>query len=151
MTGADPGADARPAVVTAGFWSLVVGAALLCVGGLATATISFDALRQAAPSTVTDHTVRSYLLVYRGVGLLFAASGLALGALAARARRRDPRFRRSAVVLALVIVLLVGVAAVFAGISILALLSLLPIIVGVLLLSRAAAINWFFPSYHVEP
>lgn len=143
--------DSRPTAVTAGSWLLVTGAVLLIAGGIATATVSFEVLRQMATPSVSDHSVRSYLLVYRGVGALFMAAGAGLAVLAVRVRRRDPRFRRSAIALALVIVLMVGVAAVFAGISIVALLSVIPIIAGVLLLSRQTAINWFFPSYYVEP
>ena len=45
--------------------------------------------------------------------------------------------------LALVTVVLVGLVAVFAGIHILALLGLLPIIAGALLLTRPAAAEWF--------
>ena len=130
--------EARPGATTAAFWLLVVGATLLMAGGLMAATVGFDALRQAAPPAVSDQSVRSYLRLYRGTGVLFALAAAALAAFAVRARDGDTRYRRAATGLALAIVVLVGVAAVFAGTHILALLSLLPIIAGTLMLNRRA-------------
>ena len=135
--------ESRPAAVTAAFWVLVVGAVLLMAGGLMAATVSFDSLRQAAPPTVSDDAVRSYARLYRGAGILFSVAAAALAAFAVRARDGDPRFRRSAMTLGLTIVVLVGLAAVFAGTHILALLSLVPIVVGTLLLSRPAVVDWY--------
>lgn len=135
--------DDPPGGVSTAIWVLVAGAVLLVVGGLLAATVSFDALRQAAPPTVSDDDVRRYGLLYRGAGVLFAVAGVALTVLAARARQRNPRLRRSAMSLGLTIVVLVGLAAVFAGTHILALLSLLPIVVGTLLLSRPAVVEWY--------
>ena len=130
--------ESRPSSVTPAFWLLVVGAVLLMAGGLLAATVDFDALRRTAPPMVSDQSVRNYLRLYRGAGVLFALAAAALAALAVRARDGDVRFRRAATGLALVIVVLVGVAAVFAGTHILALLSLLPIITGTLMLNRRA-------------
>ena len=130
--------ESRPSSVTPAFWLLVVGAVLLMAGGLLAATGDFDALRRTAPPMVSDQSVRNYLRLYRGAGVLFALAAAALAALAVRARDGDVRFRRAATGLALVIVVLVGVAAVFAGTHILALLSLLPIIAGTLMLNRRA-------------
>ena len=135
--------DARPVVVSVATWLLLLGAAMLIAGGVATATVGFDTLRRVAPSSVSDASVRSYLTLYRGTGVLFAATGLGLAFLAVRTRNRDARFRRAVLGLALAIVVLAGGAAVFSGAHILALLSLLPIIVGVLLLNRHDAIAWF--------
>ena len=132
----------RPAAVTAAFWALVGGAALLMAGGLMAATVSFDSLRQAVPATVSDDAVRDYARLYRGAGILFSISAAALAAFAVRARARDPRFRRAAMTLGLTIVVLVGAAAVFAG-TILALISLVPIVVGTLLLSRPNVVEYY--------
>lgn len=79
----------------------------------------------------------------RGVGILFAVAGAGLAGLAVRARRRDPRSRRAAMALGLAITVVVAVAAVFAGTHILALLSLVPIIVGTLLLGRPPVVEWY--------
>lgn len=135
--------DDPPRGVSSAIWVLAAGAVLLVVGGLMAATVSFDALRQAAPPTVSDEDVRRYGQMYRGAGLLFSVTGVALAVMAARARSRNPRLRRSVMTLGLTIVVLVGLAAVFAGTHILALLSLLPIVVGTLLLSRPAVVEWY--------
>ena len=131
--------DSRPAAVTTAFWLLVLGAVLLMAGGLMSATLGFDTLRRSAPQTVTDETVRNYLRLYRGAGVLLALAGAALAAFAARARDGDTRFRRSATGLSLAIVILVSLAAGFGlRIHILALFGLLPIIAGTLTLNRRA-------------
>ena len=133
----------RPGSVTAAFWLLVAGGVLLVVGGLLAATVSFDTLRQAAGPSVSDQSIRDYLRLYRGAGIIFALAGAALVFFAGRIRTPDPRSRRATVALGLTIVVLVAVAAVFAGTHVLALLSLLPIVVGTLLLGRPAAVDWF--------
>ena len=131
--------ESRPAAVTTAFWLLVLGAVLLMAGGLMSATLGFDTLRRSAPQTVTDETVRNYLRLYRGAGVLLALAGAALAAFAARARDGDTRFRRSATGLSLAIVILVSIAAGFGlRIHILSLFSLLPIIAGTLTLNRRA-------------
>ena len=130
--------DLRPAGVTTAFWLLVFGAVLLTAGGLRAATVSFDTLREAAPPTVSDDAIRDYARLYRGAGILFCVAAAALTGFAVRARDGDPRFRRATMALALAIIVIVAVAAVFAGTHILALLSLLPIIVGTLMLGRPA-------------
>lgn len=133
----------RPSAVNVACWLLVLGSVLLIAGGLLAALVGFDSLRQAAPATVTDDAVQSYARLYRGTGVLFAVTGVALGWFAVRARNRDPRARRAAIALGLAVVVLVAVAAVFAGTHILALLGLLPIIVGVLLLNRPSVVDWY--------
>ena len=74
---------------------------------------------------------------------MFCVSAVGLAALTGRARDRDPRSRRAAMTLGLTIVVLVGLAGVFAGTHILALLSLLPIVVGTLLLGRPSVVEWY--------
>lgn len=135
--------ETRPAALTAAFWTLLVGAVLLAAGGLMAATVTYAGLREAAPQTVPDEAVRNYARLYRGAGTLFAVSGAALAVFTVRARARDARSRRAAMTLGLTIVVLVGLAAVFAGTHILALFSLVPIVVGTLLLSRPAAAEWY--------
>ena len=130
--------DLRPGGVTTAFWLLVVGGVMLMAGGLMAATVSVESLREAARSTVSDDSVRDYARLYRGTGILFCIAAATLIGFAVRARGGDPRFRRAAIALGLAIVVIVAVVAVFAGTHILALLSLLPIIVGTLLLGRPA-------------
>jgi hypothetical protein len=135
--------ESRPSAVTNACWLLVIGGVLLIAGGLLATLVSFDSLRQAAPPTVTDEALHDYARLYRSAGILFGLAGVALVWLAARARRRDPRARRAAMTLGLTIVVLVALAAVFSGTHILALLSLLPIVVGTLLLSRPTVLDWY--------
>jgi hypothetical protein len=130
--------ESRPTGLTAAFWLLLVGAVLLLAGGLMAATVGFDALRQAAPPAVSDDALRNYARLYRGAGILFSIAAAALGVFAVRARDR-----RAVMTLGLTIVVLVGLAAVFAGTHILALLSLLPIVVGTLLLNRPNVVEWY--------
>ena len=135
--------ESRPSAVTTACWLLVAGGVLLIAGGLLATLVSFDSLRQAAPITVTDEALHDYARLYRGAGILFGIAGVALVWFAARARSRDLRARRAAMALGLSIVVLVAVAAVFSGTHILALLSLLPIVVGTLLLSRPTVLDWY--------
>jgi hypothetical protein len=133
----------RPRAVDVAFWLLLVGAVMLLVGGLLAATMAFDTIRSAAPASVSDAQLHSYLAFQRAAGAICVLSGTGLAFLAGRMRRGDARFRRATVVLALVTVVLVALVAVFAGVHILALLGLLPIIAGTVLLTRPAAAGWF--------
>jgi peptidoglycan/LPS O-acetylase OafA/YrhL len=131
--------ESRPESGSAAFWLLVIGAALLMAGGLMAVIVGFDTLRRGAPTSVSDDSIRSYLRLYRGAGVLFGIAAAALARLAMRARHGDPRYRRAATGLGMAIVVLVAVAAVFLGtVTTPALLSLLPIIAGTLLLNRRA-------------
>lgn len=134
--------ESRPSAVTTACWLLVVGGVLLIAGGLLATLVSFDTLRKAQPPTVPDESVHHLVTMNRGIGILFVLAGVGLVWLAARARQRDLRFRRAAMALALTIIVLVSVASVFAG-HILALLSLVPIIVGTLMMSRAEVLDWY--------
>jgi general stress protein CsbA len=134
--------ETRPSAVTTAYWLLVLGAVLLMAGGLITATLGFETVRRTQPASVTDESVNALLWLNRGIGMLFMLSAVALGWLARRALRRDPRFRRAAVALALAIVLVVAIASVFGG-FVLAPLALVPIIVGTVLLSRPAVVEWY--------
>ncbi len=134
--------ESRPSAVTTACWLLVIGGVLLVAGGLLASLASFDTLRKAQPPTVPDESVHHLVTMNRGIGVLFVLAGVGLVWLASRARRRDLRFRRAAMALALTVIVLVSVASVFAG-HILALLSLVPIIVGTLLLSRTGVLDWY--------
>ena len=123
--------DLRPAGVTTAFWLLVFGAVLLMGGGLMAAAL------------MGLNTLVGYAILHRGAGILFCLAAAALTGFAVRARDGDPRFRRATIALALAIIVIVAVAAVFAGTHILALLSLLPIIVGTLMLGRPALQGWY--------
>lgn len=144
------GPDARPGAVSGAVWALVIGAVMLAAGGLFTAAVSFDTLRLVAPESVPDDAIRSSLWLYRGVGLLFVLAAAALVSLTVRAGRRDVRFRRATMALAVALTVIVAVVGAFVGTHILALLSLVPIVIGTLLLSRPAVVAWFAGATDLE-
>src|SRR3954451_19225142 len=112
----------RPRAVTAAFWCWVVASVLLIVGGLIAASVS------ALP------------IVYRGGGVITALAGAGMSFLAGRTRNGDTRFRRAAIALSLVIVVLVAVAAVLGGaVHVLTLVAVLPLIAGTVLITRPGA------------
>lgn len=133
----------RPRVVDIAFWLLVAGAVLLVLSGLLAVTVSFDAIRTVAPSSVTDDQVRDYLTYHRGSGIICIVAGAALGFLSGKMRQGDLRFRNATVALVVVIVVLVVLVVVFSMANLLAVLALLPIIIGGLLLIRPVAARWF--------
>jgi len=119
----------RPRVVTAAFWCWVVASILLIGGGLIAASVS------ALP------------MVYRGGGVITALAGAGMAFLAGRSRSGDTRYRRAAIALSLVIVVLVAIASVLGGaVHVLTLLGVLPLIAGTVLITRPVA-----PSGDREP
>jgi peptidoglycan/LPS O-acetylase OafA/YrhL len=114
--------QSRPRVVTAAFWCWVVASILLIVGGLLAASVS------ALP------------MVYRGGGVVTALAGAGMAFLAGRTRSGDTRYRRAAVALSLVIVVLVAIVSVLGGaVHVLTLLAVLPLIAGTVLITRPLA------------
>lgn len=134
---------ARPRVVTAACWFVFVGAAMVAGGGLVAAFLSFETVRAAAAASMSDEQLRQALTLYRGAGAICAVAAIGLAFLVVRTRGGDPRFRRATMGLGLAMIVLVGLIAVFAGAAPLTVLGLLPIIVGVLMLSRPVATGWF--------
>ena len=144
MTAPLPVPPNRPRLVDIAFWCFIVGAVIMIVGGLMASTASFEAARAAIDPSVGDDEVRSYLTVYRvsGVGAVVAAGALTF--LAARARRGDARFRLATLGMAFAIVVVVGLLAAGVGVAQpLILLSLLPVLVGAVLLTLPAARTWY--------
>ncbi|AKK25989.1 hypothetical protein [Mycobacterium sp. EPa45] len=120
MTATEP----RPRALTTAFWLLVVGAVMLMGGGLVAVTASIPA-------------------IFRGAGIVCVLAGAAIAFLAGQVRKNgDARFRRATLALTLTVVVLVCVVAALGVVHILALLSVLPLIVGAMLLSRPAAAGW---------
>jgi hypothetical protein len=133
----------RPGIVKAAFWSLLVGAVLLIAGGLLAFTLTFDVVRPMVDSSIANDVVERAVARHHAAGIGCIAAGLLLGFLAGRTRTGDARFRRATIGLGLAITVLVAAASVFTGIHLLAVLSLIPIIVGTVLLTRPAATTWF--------
>jgi hypothetical protein len=137
-------ADPRPRGVDVAFWLLVAGAVLLVVNGLMASTLNFDTARSVADAGLSDEKLRTYLNFQRGIGIFSIVIGAALGLLAGKTRKGDPRFRRATIAFAVAItVLIVGVAVVIKIVHLLALVAVLPIIFGAIALMRPPVIAWF--------
>lgn len=115
--------QSRPRVVTAAFWCWLVASVLLIVGGLLAAAVGLP-------------------VVFRGGGIITALAGAGLAFLAGRSRTGDTRFRRATLALALTIVALVALCAVFGVVHVLTLLAVIPLIAGTVLMTRPAASEW---------
>jgi hypothetical protein len=138
----------RPRIVEVAFWSWLAGAVLLIVGGLLSVTISFDTVRSAVTSSVSNDQVRSFLMFYRGAGVICVVIGVAIGYLAGRTRRGNKRFRRAAVALSLASVVLLAAAALLIGLPLPALLATILLIVGAGVITRPTASAWFDAVEH---
>jgi peptidoglycan/LPS O-acetylase OafA/YrhL len=116
-----PASDGRPRSAQVAFWLFIAAAVALIASGLLLAFSSTP-----VPG------------FFRGAGGLFAVAGMALAALAGRARRTDdPRFGRATVALAMALVLLLGM---FALISMLALTRPGHIWLGIIIVLVVAAV-----------
>ena len=115
--------QSRPRVVTAAVWCWLVACILLIVGGLLAASYALPP-------------------VLRGAGVITALAGAGLAFLAGRSRSGDARFRRAALTLALTIVVLVALCAVFGLVHVLTLLAVIPLIAGTVLMARPAVSAW---------
>lgn len=114
----------RPRAVSAAFWCWVAASLMLIVGGLLAASANIAT-------------------VFRGAGVLFAVAGAGLAFLAGRTRAGDGRFKRAALALALAIIVLVALASVLGVVHILTLISVIPLIAGVALITRPAATAFY--------
>ncbi|OBI74039.1 hypothetical protein [Mycobacterium sp. E740] len=111
----------RTRVGTAAFWCWVVASAMLMAGGLIAAS-----WQNAHP-------------LLRGAGVISAVAGAGVAFLAGRSRAGDARYRRALIALSLTIVGLISISAV-AGIgNVVTLLAVIPLLAGVVLVSRAGA------------
>lgn len=114
----------RPQLVNAAFWCWVIASLMLIAGGLIVASVSLPA-------------------IFRGAGIITALAGAGMAFLARRTRAGDARFRRAAIALSLVVVVLVAVVAAFGVVHILVLLSVIPLLVGTGMITRPAAASFF--------
>jgi peptidoglycan/LPS O-acetylase OafA/YrhL len=117
--------QSRPRVVTAGFWCWAAASVLL---------VAFGLLLALSPDSLPT--------LFRGMGVLFAASGLGLGFLAGRARLGDARFRRAGIALSLAIVVILAIFALYSRGPIWLLMMILTM-VGAVLMMRPPAQGWF--------
>ena len=115
----------RPRVVTAGFWCWAAAAVLL---------VAFGLLLAFSPDSLPT--------LFRGMGVLFAATGLGLGFLAGRARLGDERFRRAAIALALATVVVLAFFALYSRGPVWLVMMILTML-GAVLMMRPPAVAWF--------
>jgi hypothetical protein len=123
--------QARPRVVTAAFWIWVVAAVFLVLSGMLL-TLSRDNMP----------------FLFRGAGVLFIISALALGYLAGRARAGNADFRRAAVGLALAIVVVLALFTLLTrgfvlAFTLVVFLVMILTMVGAVLMMRPSAHDWF--------
>jgi hypothetical protein len=98
----------------------VVASFLLILGGLIAASLNLP-------------------VAFRGAGIILALAGGGLAFLTGRTRSGDTRFRRAAIALALTLILLVALAALFRLVNGITLLAMIPLIAGTVLITRPAA------------
>jgi heme/copper-type cytochrome/quinol oxidase subunit 1 len=137
-------APARPRIVEVAFWVLIAGAVVLIVGGLLAATTSYDTARAAISAQVSDERLRGYLTFYRGIGVGSVLAGAALAFVAGRARTGHPKFRRATIALSMAIVVVLVLLAAGAGVGHpVILVSIVPIVIGTMLITRRTASAWY--------
>lgn len=119
MTSANP----RPRIVEVAFWSWVGAAVVLVLFGM-----------WLIASTVP--------IFVRGVGVILAIAGLAVGYLAARTRNGDKRFRRAAVALALTLSVMLALLAML-NLRPLWLVPMVLLIAGAFAATRSSTDHWF--------
>lgn len=144
MTDPQAAPSRRPRLVDIAFWCFIVGAVIMLVGGLMATAAGYESVRAALPSTFSDDQVQNYLTLYRANGIGASVVAVALAFLAGRARRGDGRLRFALLGLTFASVVVVALLAVGLGIAHpLIMLSLLPILVGAVLLTRPSAHAWY--------
>lgn len=116
----------RPRIVNVAFWCWLAAAVLLATLGL------LLALNRA-----------NVPIFLRGAGALFAVAGLALGYLAGRTRSGHTRFRRAAVGLGLILVMLLALFILIGGGGVLWVLPMILSLVGAILVMRPSAQEWY--------
>ena len=139
MTEAPP----RPRIVDVAFWSWLTAGVLLILGGLQSAFVSFDTVSESTGGGVSDEQIRSYLLFFRGTGVLCILLGIGVGFLAGRTRSGDSRYRRAAVTLSLAGAAFLVVWSWLAWLPLPALIATLALIVAGGLATRPRALDWF--------
>ncbi|CDQ47111.1 MULTISPECIES: hypothetical protein [Mycolicibacterium] len=140
-----PSSPARPGIVNIAFWLVLVGSVLLLSGGLLGLSVAVSAEDAVFGKDVSPETVQNLRILLGGLSVLWAVVGMALSFLAGRARNGDLRFRRSVVVMAAAVVLMVFLLTLLAPFTITlpTLFGVVPVAIGATLFMRPAATDWF--------
>jgi hypothetical protein len=117
----------RPRGVDAAFWCWAASALLLIAGGLITASVN----------------IAGFPVVFRALGGLSALVGMAVAFLAGKTRSGDTRFRRALIALSLATIVVIAIVAVFGVVHALTLVALLPLIAGMVCITRPGVAAWF--------
>jgi hypothetical protein len=126
------------------FWLLVLGAVMLVVNGLMALTVTCDMARAMSSDALSDEQVRNIVTFQRGVGVFSVVIGAALGFLAGRMRQGDQRFRRATIAFSVAVsVLIIGLAVLAQVVFVVAVLAVLPIVIGAVALTRPPVTQWF--------
>ena len=125
------------------FWLWLAGAVLLVLGGLQAAMLNFDTVDSSTGGGVSDDQVRSYLLFFRGTGVLCILLGIGIGYLARRTRSGDSRYRRATVTLSLAGAAFLVAWSWMAWLPLPALIATLALLIGAGLATRTPALAWF--------
>jgi hypothetical protein len=139
MTAAHP----RPRIVDAAFWSWLVAAVLLIVGGAPPQLLSFKSVRGRAPGTVPDQEIKTFLVFYKGAGIIAILLGAAIAYLAVRTRGGDRRSRRNALALSIAGMVLVVLGVLAHVVTVIVLPAMIALIIAVGLITRPTASAWF--------
>jgi hypothetical protein len=123
----------------------MAAAGLLIVAGVLEMTmVKYRDMRNSLPASVPDSEVRSLFDTYRTVAIVCAVLGMAIGYFAGRTRGGNKRFRRGTVALSVVgVVLLLAARLLLGGVSLLAVLAVIPLLVAVVSATRDTASAWF--------
>lgn len=146
MTDSSVNPVSRPRVVTIAFWSWTAAAVVLLLLGLLSLTISADTVRQSVTSAGLSATdADGYITLFRAVGALVVAVGVAVGFMTGRVGRGHIKFRRALAALSMVFALLL-IGATLIGLIVVPILGLLAavlLLVASVLSYRPSAEPWF--------
>ncbi|MGU3436511.1 hypothetical protein ACNHUS_26290 [Actinomycetes bacterium M1A6_2h] len=149
MTDSSENQASRPRVVTIAFWSWMAAAVVLLLLGLLSVTISADTVRQSVVSAgLSAADADGYVTLFRAVGVLALAVGIAVGYMTGRVGRGHLAFRRALAALSMVFALLL-IGATLVGLIVVPILGLLAavlLLVASVLSFRPSAEPWFVRS-----
>ncbi len=140
-----PTSPARPTIVNIAFWLVLVGAVLLLSGWLLGISVAVSAEDAVFGKNVSPDSVQNLRILLGGLSVLWVLVGMALSFLVGRARNGDLRFRRSVVVMAVAVAVMVFLLTLLAPFTVTlpTLFGVVPVVIGATLFMRPAASDWY--------